>query len=533
MSFEVLDKDLAGRLGRLRTRRGTIETPYLFPVINPFDTTITVKEIEELGFNAFITNILHVRRAFQELKVVDVHDLLGFPGPVMTDSGAYQLLVYGNVDITPEEAVVLQEKCGSDIAVILDYPTGATSYDEALRRVNETIKRAKALRSIKSDETVLWVGPVQGAPYIDLVKYCAKQLSTLNFDIYAIGSPTTIMETYNYEALVDIIYTSKVVLSLEKPIHLFGAGHPMMLSMAVALGCDLFDSASYILYAKEDRYVTPYGTYRLRDLEHFPCSCPICSKHTPQELTEMPSSLRVKLLALHNLYTIIGEIRRIKQSIREGSLWEYVSLRSRAHPRLFLAFLKFKRYRHFLERLDPRTKPSISGLFFYDYYDVFRPKVIRHFKNLKNCLSHFHGKVLVLIPKEDDPLFDGFVKKLIERISHGFKNHKNVKVLLYDYPFCLVPLELNGVFPLSQYEAPSKLDALSKMYVSSKAKKLLRIFEPKAILLYNDVRRWSKYLEVACKGSCNNVKVLHSKKLYTTEDLENLLLLLRELIEGR
>ncbi|MEM0319820.1 MAG: hypothetical protein QXS67_00170 [Candidatus Nezhaarchaeales archaeon] len=73
MTFEISDKDLAGRIGRLRTRRGIIETPYLFPVINPFDRTITVKDIEKLGFNAFITNILHVRRAMQEYGVIDVH----------------------------------------------------------------------------------------------------------------------------------------------------------------------------------------------------------------------------------------------------------------------------------------------------------------------------------------------------------------------------------------------------------------------------------------------------------------------------
>ncbi|MEM2535296.1 MAG: tRNA-guanine transglycosylase, partial [Candidatus Nezhaarchaeales archaeon] len=167
MTFEVLDKDLAGRIGKLRTRRGIIETPYLFPVINPFDTTITVGDIEKLGFNAFITNILHVRRAMQEYGVTDVHELLSFPGPIMTDSGAYQLLVYGHVDITPDEVIVLQEKCGSDIAVILDFPTGETPYSEASYRVNETLKRAKALWSIRTDETILWVGPVQGAPYID------------------------------------------------------------------------------------------------------------------------------------------------------------------------------------------------------------------------------------------------------------------------------------------------------------------------------------------------------------------------------
>jgi 7-cyano-7-deazaguanine tRNA-ribosyltransferase len=532
MSFEVLDKDLAGRIARLKTRRGTIETPYLFPVINPFDTTITAKDIESLGFNAFITNILHVRRALRELKIVDVHDLLDFYGPVMTDSGAYQLLVYGEVDITPEEAIVLQEKCGSDIAVILDYPTGTTSYDEALRRVNETIKRARALPLIKSDETVLWVGPVQGAPYMDLVQYCAKQLSTLNFDIYAIGSPTTIMETYNYELLVDIIYVSKTILPLGKPIHLFGAGHPMMLSIAVALGCDLFDSASYILYAKENRYMTPYGTYRLQDLEYFPCSCPICSKHTPQEVKEMPSNLRVKLVALHNLYLLASELRRIKQSIKEGSLWEYVSLRSRTHPRFFSAFLKFRRYKSFLERLDPRTKPSLSGLFFYDYHDVFRPKVVRHFKRLKNCLNSLRGRTLVLIPKRDSPSFENFVEKLIKKIVNTFENSKEIKVLLYDYPFCLIPVELNGFFPLSQYEVPSELDVISKVYVSSRVARLLKILEPKAVLLYNDVKRWGEYLEIACKKSCSIVKVLRSKELYTAEDLESLLHLLRELIES-
>jgi len=533
MSFEVLDKDLAGRIGRLKTRRGVIETPYLFPVINPFDTTITVKDIEGLGFNAFITNILHVRRALQERKVIDVHDLLGFPGPVMTDSGAYQLLVYGEVDITPEEAVVLQERCGSDIAVILDYPTGTTSYDEALRRVNETIERARALQQIKSDETVLWVGPVQGAPYIDLVQYCAKQLSTLDFDIYAIGSPTTIMEAYNYESLVNIVYASKTILPLGKPVHLFGAGHPMMLSLAVALGCDLFDSASYILYAKENRYMTPYGTYRLQDLGYFPCSCPICSKHSPQELKEMPSNPRVKLIALHNLYVLASELKRIKQSIKEGSLWEYVSMRSRTHPRLFPAFLRFREYKSFLERLDPRTKPSLSGLFFYDFHDVFRPEVVRHIKKLKNCLSGLRGRTLILVPRKDTPTFRSFVEGLIKKVDEMSKDGKEIKVLFYDYPFSLIPIELDGFFPLSQYEAPYELDPLSKAYVSSRVAKLLRIFEPRAVLLYNDVERWGEYVEIACRKSCRVVKVLRSRELYTPEDLENLSRLARELVEGQ
>ncbi|MEM0240123.1 MAG: tRNA guanosine(15) transglycosylase TgtA [Candidatus Nezhaarchaeales archaeon] len=529
MTFEISDKDLAGRIGRLRTRRGIIETPYLFPVINPFDRTITVKDIEKLGFNAFITNILHVRRAMQEYGVIDVHELLGFPGPIMTDSGAYQLLVYGHVDITPDEVVVLQEKCGSDIAVILDFPTGETPYSEALHRVNETVKRAKALYSMKTDKTILWVGPVQGAPYINLVEHCAKQLSTLDFDIYAIGSPTTIMESYNYEALVDIIFAAKKALPLEKPVHLFGAGHPIMLSLAVALGCDLFDSASYILYAKECRYMAHDGTYRLQDLEYFPCSCPICSKYTPQEVGEMVDD-RVRLLALHNLYMLSSEIRRIKQAIKEGTLWEYVSLRLRAHPRLFSAFSKLKKCRFFFERLDPVTKSSISGLFFYGYHDFFNPKVVRHFKKLKDCLHHLRCNILVLLPRKDDAFSSFFIRKLMERIYNEIGGFENINLFFYDFPFCLIPLELEGVYPLSQYEVPNNIDSLTKRYVSLKISKLLKILRPKSIVLYNDLKRWGKYVEAACRKSCDRVKVLHTKKPYESGDLENLLLLLKEVV---
>ncbi|MEM4576815.1 MAG: tRNA guanosine(15) transglycosylase TgtA [Candidatus Nezhaarchaeales archaeon] len=530
MTFEVLDKDLAGRIGKLKTRRGSIETPYLFPVINPFNTTITVKDIEKLGFNAFITNILHVRRAFQELGVVDVHELLGFQGPIMTDSGAYQLLVYGYVEITPEEVVALQEKCGSDIAVILDFPTGMTSFDEALRRVNETIKRAKALDSMKVDGSILWVGPVQGAPYTDLVKYCAKQLSALNFDIYAIGSPTVIMESYNYDVLADIIYAAKKTLPLGKPVHLFGAGHPMMLPLAVALGCDLFDSASYILYAKELRYMTCTGTYKLQDLEYFPCSCPVCSKYTPQDVKEMPDSEKVKTIALHNLYILASEIKNIKQSIREGTLWELVSSRSRVHPRLFSAFLKFKNYRIFLERLDPITKPSISGLFFCDHRDAFRPKVWRHFKKLRNCLASLRNEILFLLPKKGGVSSNTFIKKLLESYDGEVKDFVKVKFLFYDYPFCLIPIELEGVFPLSQYETSVRLDTFSKLFVSSKLVKLLRALNPKSILLYNDIERWGNNIENACRRSCTNVKVFSTREPYSIKDLEGLQLMMKELL---
>ncbi|MDL5503268.1 MAG: tRNA-guanine transglycosylase, partial [Candidatus Methanoperedens sp.] len=105
-----------------------------------------------------------------------------------------------------------------------------------------------------------------------------------------------------------------------------------MFSLAVALGCDLFDSASYALYAKDGRYMTARGTYHIENLQYLPCSCPICSSLSVRELLE--SDKREELLARHNLYVTFEEIRVVKQAIQEGSLWELVENRCRAHPQL-------------------------------------------------------------------------------------------------------------------------------------------------------------------------------------------------------
>ena len=99
-------------------------------------------------------------------------------------------------------------------------------------------------------------------------------MGKLPFQIHALGSPTEVMESYRYDVLADMILTAKKGLPVERPLHLFGAGHPAMFSLAVALGCDLFDSAAYALYARENRYMTENGTWRLEEMDYFPCCCP-------------------------------------------------------------------------------------------------------------------------------------------------------------------------------------------------------------------------------------------------------------------
>ena len=121
------------------------------------------------------------------------------------------------------------------------------------------------------------------------------------------------------------------------PLHLFGAGHPLTISLAVALGCDTFDSASYILYAKHDRYMEEDKTSHLADIRYFSCTCEVCTKFSPKEILSLESEEKISKIALHNLFAIKAEVDRVKESIHQGRLWEYVMKKMRAHPKLFEA----------------------------------------------------------------------------------------------------------------------------------------------------------------------------------------------------
>ena len=145
MSFEVKEKDILARIGKLKTKTVTVETPLLFPVINPSIQPISPKRLkEEFGFEAIITNAYILLKRYQNKPIEQgVHSFLNFDGAVMTDSGAYQILVYGNVGVTQKEIVNYQEGIGSDIATILDIPTGwKITKDQATETVKETLRRA-------------------------------------------------------------------------------------------------------------------------------------------------------------------------------------------------------------------------------------------------------------------------------------------------------------------------------------------------------------------------------------------------------
>ncbi|RQD85418.1 tRNA guanosine(15) transglycosylase TgtA, partial [Methanosalsum natronophilum] len=287
-SFEILKRDVAGRIGKLSTPHGTVETPTVMPVINPNIQLVDPFKMKEMGAEILITNsyIIYRKEKLATKALNDgLHSLIGFDGPIMTDSGSFQLSVYGEVEVDNREIIEFQERIGSDIIVPLDIPTPPDVLKEqAEKELGITVDRLEEARKVLSKTNRLVAGPIQGSTYTDLRSEAATQATKIGFDVYPIGAVVPLMESYRYADLVDVIVSSKMGMNPNYPVHLFGAGHPMMFSLAVALGCDLFDSAAYALYAKDGRYITINGTYHLTNLKYLPCSCPICQNHTVEEL---------------------------------------------------------------------------------------------------------------------------------------------------------------------------------------------------------------------------------------------------------
>ena len=512
MSFEIVNKDLAARIGRFETKSGVIETPLLFPVINPGLQPIPPKKLaNEFGCSALITNAYIINKNFKEVAMKKgLHDFLDFSGSIMTDSGAYQLLIYKGVETTPKEIVQFQEAIDTDIATILDIPTGwGVTKEYARYTVKETIKRAKALNKMKSRDDLCWVGPVQGGQYFDLVAKSAKEMGKLPFQIHALGSPTPVMEQYKFDVLVDMIVTAKMNLPPDRPLHLFGAGHPFMFSLAVALGCDLFDSAAYALFARQDRYLTESGTVRLENMEYFPCSCPACNKRDPKTVRELPNEERHRLLAEHNLYVSFSELRHVKQAIVEGRLWEHMEIRAHGHPALLQALKKVAKYNAYIETQSPVTKKS--GLFFFSSLDLARPEVFRHRKRLLENYSPPHqARVLLLLPPtQKKPFHTSKEYETAIRVLQQSLGEKLdlVHVCTYAAPFGVVPLELDDVYPISQSMISSPYDQETIGYVARELEDYIAETAYRQVVLLRESKVWKGKVLAACRRACKKKQV--------------------------
>ena len=208
----------------------------------------------------------------------------------------------------------------------------------------------------------------------------------------------------------------------------------------------MFDSASYILYAKQDRYIGANGTIRLEKLEYLPCNCDICSSHTANELKGLKKAERVTAIAKHNLYALKLVIEETKQAIWEERLWEFARAKCSNHPSAFEAFKAAV------------TSPSPSfdlgtsgfkerGVFLYDELDLHRPEIQRFRERVSKNLDLSKKSHLVITPDtQRKPYLTSDLFKEILNVAHI----DDTIVSFVSPIFGIVPAEISDVFPISQ-----------------------------------------------------------------------------------
>jgi 7-cyano-7-deazaguanine tRNA-ribosyltransferase len=472
LHFEPKEYELAGRIGKLKTRHGVIETPFLFPVVDPVRQAPGLSVLREMGYDGFITNAyLFYKRNNGEVK--NIHQALNWDKPIMTDSGGYQVLIYGDVEVDNKTIVEYEKKIGVDIGVILDVPTGSKmTWDEALKAVRETYKRAVEALPLIMDSDQVWVLPIQGSPYKDLLVRSSIQAWRLPYQMYAIGSPTLLLERYEYSVIVEITALAKLHLPPDKPLHVFGVGHPMIIPFLVAMGADFFDSASYVLYARDGRYMTETGTKNVKDLTYLPCNCPVCSRYTAEELKELGSREREELIATHNLHVLMKELRNVKQHIREGRLWELLEYRSKSHPSLKRAFHVVKKYRELLEKYNPRSKPDGKALMIIDRDSLENPRLVHtRRRSLQVLESQVRGKKIILIPAHSKP-FSHQPEYLKLKVNHAGVGEEFEALFIHPALGVFHP-SLSPTYPFYQHEGGITRDVLNHKLMAGLIDELL------------------------------------------------------------
>ena len=480
--FEILKTDLAARIGIIHTNHGKVETPAYVPVIHPVKQTISSKKIKEIGFDIVITNAYISRNHYGDEAIKKgIHKIIDFDGSIMTDSGGYQVLEYGDVKVTPPEMAEFETGIMTDFAIPLDKPTGfGLPKKIAQQYVDQTLSVSqKTLKNSKKNGQI-WIGPIQGGEHFDLVKKSTRSLVDFGFKMLALGSPVEFMESYEYKLLAQMIIAAKKEIPHSIPLHLFGAGHPLTIPFAVALGCDTFDSASYMLYAKQGRYITEDGTRHLSDIVVFPCNCEVCSKFTPKELQQLENTERINNIALHNLFSIKEEVDKVKQSIYEGRLWEYVMKKSRAHPKLFETISILTDNSDYLKVGTPKFKEK--AVFLYDKVDQFRPEVQEYHRIVRK----FKSKKKILVITKESNTKPAYLSQNYLSIKKKFKKFDDIQVCQYNPHLGIIPIEISDIYPAAHHET-SRLE-----------------FEPKEFTLF--LETWKKFFEI------NNFEQVHFDK---------------------
>lgn len=338
------------RIGELITLHGTITTPAFMPAASQGTVkTLTPQEVRDIGIAIILSNTYHLylRPSVETIqRLGGLHKYMAWDGPILTDSGGYQVfslaslrqlndegvLFRSHIDgsehfLTPELVIEFQEKLGADIIMPLDecvaYTEDITVVRRAMERTHLWAKRC--LMQHKGDQFLY--GIVQGGVFPELRRQSIKVITSLGFSGYAIGG-LSVGETK--ELTWDIVNETTALLPKNQPRYLMGMGSPEDIVMGVALGIDLFDSALPTRVARNGAFFIRTGRKNIRNAAYktkdkaidAECDCYTCRTFSAAYLHHLFKSeelLAYRLATIHNLRFIVRLLQEIKDNIQKGT----------------------------------------------------------------------------------------------------------------------------------------------------------------------------------------------------------------------
>lgn len=349
MKFELLNTNGKARLGRLRFDRGIVNTPAFMPV-GTYGTVkaMTVEEVKGLGAEIILGNTFHLSIT-PSTDVIeahgDLHDFMNWSGPILTDSGGFQVFSLGkmrkiteegvsfrspkdgsSIFMGPEESMQIQKKLGSDIVMIFDdctpYPAEKSEVDQSMQLSLRWAKRSLMEHQRLKNENALF-GIIQGGMHKDLRLQSAESLIEMNFDGYAIGGLSVGEPKEEMMKVLDFLPEQ---MPTDKPRYLMGVGTPLDLVEGVAMGVDMFDCVMPSRNARNGYLFTSEGVVKIRNAKYKidtgpldpNCSCNTCKNYSRSYLHHLQKTNEIlgsRLNTFHNLFYYQDLMRSIREAL--------------------------------------------------------------------------------------------------------------------------------------------------------------------------------------------------------------------------
>jgi len=352
-SFEIVagDAHSAARAGLLHTPHGDVPTPVFIPVGTQATVkTVSPDELRQAGATIVLANTYHLYLRPGPDVVAELgglHRFMGWDGPILTDSGGFQVFslaanrqvseegvtfrshIDGSLHLfTPERVIEAQEKLGADIVMPLDectpYPC---SYEEAREAHRRTLRWAERSRKAHRRPDQALFGIVQGSVYPDLRRESAETLAGMDFPGYAIGGLSVGEPKEAMHAMLEVCVP---LLPREKPRHLLGVGSPEDFFEGVARGMDMFDCVLATRIARHGALLVREGRLNIHNAAYARdprpieegCACYTCrhfSRAYLRHLFQSQETLGLRLATLHNLHFLFHLLADIRRSILDGT----------------------------------------------------------------------------------------------------------------------------------------------------------------------------------------------------------------------